>query len=100
MASYIDLRNLFSDDTLKNRVDVAIVISASDLLGGTPTAAEQSWAAAVFANPRLEGRKAFMAVIAANKSASVSAIQGATDAALQVNVDNVRADLVVAHAAA
>ena len=99
MASYTDLRNLFSDDTLKNRVDVAIVIAASNLLGGTPTADEQKWAAAVFNSPRTEGQKAFMAVLAANESAPISAIQGATDAALQANVDGVVAALVVAHTA-
>ncbi len=99
MASYTDLRNLFSDDTMKNRIDVAIVIAASNLLGGAPTADEQKWSAAVFSNPRTEGQKAYMAVIAANQGASVSAIQGATDAALQANVDSVVAALVVAHAA-
>ncbi len=99
MASYTDLANLFSDDTLKNRVDVAVVVAASALLAGTPTADEQSWAAAVFSRPRTEGQKAYMAVLAANKSASVTAIQGASDAALQANVDSVVAALVVAYAA-
>ena len=99
MATYTDLRNLFSDDTLKNRVDVAVIVAASGLLSGTPAVDEQRWAAAVFSNPRSEGQKAFMAVLAANKSASVSAIQGATDATLQDTVDSVVPALVVAHAA-
>ena len=100
MASYIDLRNLFSDDTMKNRTDIAVVVAASDLLAGlSPTPDEQKWAAAVFSNPRGEGGKAFMAVIAANKDATIAQIQGSTDAALQTNVDSVVPDLVVAHAA-
>jgi len=99
MATYMELRNLFSDDTMKNRVDVAIIIAANNLLGGTPTPAEQGWAAAAFNSPRNEGQKAFMAVLAANKGASVAAIKGATDTALQANVDAVVATLVIAHAA-
>jgi len=99
MATYTELRNLFSDDALRNRLDVAAVVAANTLLGGTPTAADQGWAAAVFSNPRNEGQKAFMAVLAANKDLSVAAIQGATDAAIQSNVDAVVPSLVVAHSA-
>ena len=97
MASYIDIRSiLFNDDSLKNRVDVATMIAADDLLTGTPTESEQKWAAAVFADPRSEGNKAFRSVLAANNGLSVAAIQGATDAALQTKVDLVVPNLVVA----
>ena len=97
MALYIDLRNLFADDTLKNRVDVAVIVAASGLLAGAPTLDEQKWAAAVLNSPRTESRKAFMAVIAANKSATIEQILNANDTALQTNVDEVVPALVVAH---
>lgn len=99
MATYTEIRHLFSDSALRNRVDVAVVIAANDLLSGTPTSADRAWAAAVFNRPRLESQKAFMAVLASNKNASVVAIQGATDAAIQTNVDAVVPSLVSAHAA-
>ena len=96
MASYIELRNVVDDDTLRNRVDVAVVIAASDLLSGTPTTSDQKWAANVLGNPRVEGAKALRSVIAINKDATVANILAASDAALQTNVDSVIPDLVVA----
>lgn len=97
MATYTELRDLFSDDTLQNRVDVATMIAANNLLGGTPTAAEQSWAANVFANPRGESTKAYRAVLATNNGLTVAQITGATDAALQTAVDSVVDTLVIAN---
>jgi len=99
MATYIELRNLFDDDTLKNRMDAAIVIAAKALLDGTPTTADQKWAAAVAANPRAEGKKAYMFVIADNKDNTVSQIKSASDIVLQTAVDAVVPSLVVAHGA-
>lgn len=96
MASYIELRNVVDDDTLRNRVDVAVVISANDLLSGTPTTAEQKWAASVLGNPRTEGSKALRAVIATNKDATIVQITSASDTSLQANVDTVVPSLVVA----
>ena len=100
MATYTELRNLFSNGTLRNRVVVATVIAANNLLAGSPTADDRKWASSVFGNPRNEGEKAFMSVIAVNKDATIAAIEGATDAAIQTNVDAVVPDLVAAHAAA
>ncbi len=97
MASYLELRNLFSDDNLKNRSDIAVVIAANNLLSGTPTTNEQKWAAHVASNPRAEASKALMFILAANSGADVSAIQNASDATLQTAVDNVVSSLVIAH---
>ena len=99
MATYLELRNLFNDGDLSNRVDVATMVAANDLIAGTPTVDEQSWAAYVFDSPRNEGRKALNAVLAENKDASVAAIQGATDAAIQAQVDVLVPSLVIAHTA-
>ena len=97
MASYSDIRSiLFSDDNLKNRVDVATMIAANNLLSNTPTTDQQKWAASVFSNPRGEGQKAFRAVLATHNALTIDAIQGSSDAALQTAVDNTVPSLVIA----
>lgn len=97
MASYLELRGLVNDADLVNKIDIAIVIAANNLLSGTPTAAQQKWAAKVFNDPRSESQKALMAVLAKNNAASIAAIQAATDAAIQTQVDSVVGALVVAY---
>ena len=89
MANYVELRGLFKDSPLLNRVTMATVIAANNLLAGAPTAASKAYASAVFENPEAEARKVFMAVLATNNSLSVAAIQGATDAAIQTAVNTV-----------
>ena len=96
MAAYIDLRDLFSDDELKNRTDIAVVIAANKLLVGTPSIAEQKWATHVFSSPRSEGAKALMSVLATNNTLTITQIQQAGDAALQTAVDIAVPSLVVA----
>ena len=96
MATYTDLRILFADDQLKNKIDIAIIVSASDLLSGTPTAEQQKWAANVFSYPRNESDKALMFVLAKNKALTIAQIQSATDEAIQTQVDSVVDSLVVA----
>jgi len=96
MAAYIDLRGLFSDDELKNRADVAVIVAANNLLAGTPSLSEQKWAAHVFAGPRSEGVKALMSVLATNNALTIVQIQQAGDAALQTAVDIAVPSLVVA----
>jgi hypothetical protein len=98
MATYIELRGAFGNDELRNRVVMATVIAAHELLGGTPTAADRLWASAVFSAPEAEGRKAFMSVLAANAAAEILTIEGATDVAIQAQVDAVVPQLVSAMA--
>ncbi len=99
MATFVELYDLISNDELRNKVRVATRNSAQDLLDGTPTAAEIDWAAEVFSNPRSESQKAFESVLAVNRTATVANILGASDAAIQTNVDAVRPNLVTAFAA-
>lgn len=94
MADYKELRALFNDSDLMERTEVAVVVAANNLLSGTPTAAQKAWAAAVFSSPLGEARKAWMAVLATNNTASVAVIQGATDTALQSQVNAVAPILV------
>lgn len=94
MATYTEIRNLFNDNDLNEKVTVAIVISANNLLTGTETSAQKAWVAQVFANPITEAKKAVMAVLAENSSLTVAQIQGASDAAIQTNVDAIVDTLV------
>ena len=86
MASYTEIRNLFQDSALRNRTATAVIIAANGILGA-PDASRKAWASKAFANPENESRRVLMAVLAANKDATVAQIQGATDAQLQTNVD-------------
>jgi len=99
MATLQELRGLFNDSDLMEKVEAATVISANDLISGTPTVDEQKWAAAVFGGPRQESKKAMLAIIAENNGLSTSAILGASDGAIKTQVSDVVSTLVVAHAA-
>lgn len=96
MATYTELRQLFADDELKNKFDIAVIIAAYNKINGTPTTAEQKWASAALGNPRSESEKALKFALAANSSLTPVQIQNATDAALQTAVNDVVDSLIVA----
>lgn len=92
MATYLELRGLFSDGDLANKVVMATVIEAQTIaerISPVPTTAEKAWIEAVFESPVTQGGKVLMAVLAANKSTSVAGIQGASDSVIQTNVSNI-----------
>ena len=99
MATYTELVSVLSDETLRDRVGIALMIKAQATIAGTPTTDENVYAAVVFQSPRRQGVIALRAVIAANNTATVAQIQGATDAGIQANVDDTWAALVAADAA-
>ena len=92
MATYEELYNLRNDSALKNRVTIASLISAETVMGEASNAPNHAnrllWAKAVFASPSGEANRMFMAILAANSAASVAQIQGASDEAIQANVDD------------
>lgn len=96
MATYTELRQQFSNDTLRNRVSVACVIAANAALSGTPTPAQQKFAEAVFTNPDAIGEKVLMSVLAANSSATVAQINAVTDAQIQTSVNSIIPNIVAA----
>lgn len=100
MATYLELRGLFNDGDLVNRVAVAAVISVNTILGGTPTAADNAYAALLYSAPQAEARKILMGVLAANNGSSVATIQSASDATIQTNVDATVLTLIAALAGA
>jgi len=89
MATYLEVRDLFNDSDLTNRVAVAVLVSVKDKLAVSPTTAEKAYAAKVFANPQAEAKKVLKYVLAVDNGSTVAQIQGVSDAALQTNVDAV-----------
>jgi len=91
MATYVDLRHLFSDAALANRIEVACIVAAETIRGESDQTANHAnrllWAQRAFNAPKDAANKMVMAVLAANKSATVAQITGATDATLQAAVD-------------
>ena len=94
MATYLELFDLQYDDTLVHKVAVATIIAAETKLSGAPTSAEADWARSVIVNPTETATQVINLVLAANKDASVATITGATDAAIQANVDSVVTGLI------
>lgn len=91
MATYTELYGLRNDSALRNRVMVACIVAGEAIMAedvGTPNHANRlTWAASVFASPVAEANRMFMAVLAANKDATVEQVQGASDEAIQTHVD-------------
>jgi len=88
MATYLELFILKSDSDLQDKVSTAIVKKAQALLdGATPSAAEVTWATEALDAPLSKRESALNYVLAANSALTVSAIQSATDVAIQTNVD-------------
>lgn len=95
MATYAELRGLFNDATLKNKISTACVIAAYGLIDdGTPTLAQKKFAEYVFSRPDEMAQKVMMAVLAANSAASLATINAASDVAIQNNVNAVIPALV------
>lgn len=97
MASYVELRSLFNHADLRNRVTTAVIIAAQDELDASPgTAAGRIWASKTLQGPEIEGRRALMYVLAANKDATQANIISASDAQIQTNVDAAVPNLIKA----
>ena len=101
MATYLELRDLFGDDALLRRIEVAISIAANDILQGNDTSSppyEQTivqhenrlrWAASAIINTRQGAKNALKVILAANNTLTTLQIQGASDEAIQSNVEAV-----------
>lgn len=91
MATNTELYGLKNDSTLRNRVEMECIIAAETVMNEVDTTPNHAnrliWAASVFANSAAEAGRMFMAVLAANAEHTVEQIQGASDEAIQANVD-------------
>jgi hypothetical protein len=89
MATYEELFNLGTNTDLRNKVVSAVLIKADAISAlSTPTQLQIDWAKEAFGSPIATGEVIYRAVIAANKGATVANITGASDAAIQTNVDD------------
>lgn len=89
MAELLELRQLFSNDDLKNKVVAATIIKAYDLINTSVDASEKALAKEVLTNPDEWGRIVMMTVLAANESLTTTQISGASKTAIQNNVNAV-----------
>ena len=88
MATYQELFDLRSNSELRNKIAVAVVIKAQTLIdGASPTVAEITWSNNVLHNPIVKADEILNYVLAANNNATVAQIVGASDSAIQTNVD-------------
>lgn len=88
MATLLELHDLFDNSDLIKKVASALLIAVKTVLDGTPTASDRSYAAKVFSNPHSEAHRVLKFVLAENNAAAVAAITGASDAAIQTNVND------------
>ena len=94
MASYLELKELINDSQLPNRIDIATIVFAKNLLANTPTAADKAYAELVFTDPNSQGSKLLMAILAVNKDLTIAQIQESADSVLQNQVDSIAPSLV------
>ncbi len=99
MATYQEIRSLFSDDDLRHRVETAVVIAAeAELIASPGSVNGRSWGLKALQDTAGWGRKAFILVLAANKAAPVSAIKSASDVFIQTAVDAIKVGCIAAEA--
>ena len=91
MATYTQLRGLFTDSNLVGKIEVAVVIAAETVRTELPATANHTnrliWAKKAFADPQTVAAQMMKAVLAANKAAEVAQILGASDTAIQTQVN-------------
>jgi len=88
MASYIELFDLRSNEDLRNKVAVAIVIKAAGLLrGSSPTVSQVTWANEALITPMDKAKNLLNFLLADNNNLTVAQIVNATDSAIQTKVD-------------
>jgi len=91
MATYTELRQLYSSDDLKNKIGVACIVAAEAIRNEPPATENHAnrllWAKRAFQSPGSIREHMLMTLLAANKDLTVSQITGASDAAIQAKVD-------------
>lgn len=97
MATYAELYGMRDNDTLRQRIEVALIIRAQAYLDGTSTPEQRAWAKFVFQDGgHGESVRMLKYLLAKNKNATPAQIEAVTDANLQTQVDAVAASFVSA----
>ena len=98
-ATYEELKTALGNQALKDKVEVAILVTVDKIIDGTDTgggfdgtnhANRLIWARRIMSDPEGSAKEAarfFPLIIAAKRAASLAAILGASDAAVQTNVE-------------
>ena len=91
MATYDELLQANANTGLINKVRVAVVVSATNIMGEAPATTNHAnrllWAKLVFSDPASMGAKMMWPVLAQNRAATLASITGADDATVQSAVD-------------
>lgn len=92
MATLTELNDLMggvtNSDLLKAKITGALLVAAQTVVANaSATPAQKEWARECLASPTRFRDQAFNAVLAANSTATVAAITGANDAAVQAAVN-------------
>ena len=92
MATYTELRQLYSHTGLTNRIEVAVVVAAEKIRTEDSVTANHAnrlvWAKQTFGSTRSAAEKMLMALLAAHRARTVEALIAVTDEDLQTAVDN------------
>ncbi len=91
MATYAEILQAGEDENLKKKVRVAVVIAAeavrTELVNVVNHTNRLKWAKSVFVDPDTAAKRMVWAVLAQNKDATLAAITGASDSAVQAAVN-------------
>ena len=91
MATYDELLQANANTGLLNKVRVAVVVAATNIMTEADTTANHAnrmlWAKSVFSDPAEAGQKMMWPVLAQNKAATLAQIVAADDATVQTKVD-------------
>ena len=92
MATYLELVGAARDSDLQDKVLAAVSVGAITIHNEDPVTTNHAnrllWAKATLSGPSDAAAAMLRAVLAINESASLGSILGATDAAIQANVDS------------
>lgn len=90
MPLYTELFELKSNDVLRNRVEIAIIIKAQEVLDKNlpgPSDKEVEWAKEVLRSTSLEANSILLYILARNKNNKIVDILNESDSTLQQYVD-------------
>ena len=91
MATYIELRQLYSHSGLTNRIEVAVIVAAEKIRTeafDVPNHANRlTWAKNTFSSTQRVADQMLMALLAAHRASTVQQLIDVTDEALQTAVD-------------
>lgn len=83
MATYSELRAIFSEGSLRNRVEVALCVKVYEILQEqSPSEARLAWVRNILANSYNEAEAMLKYLLAANSGLSVAQLLSANDAAI------------------